>query len=725
MKKNFTLFLLIFTFFSCFTFGQTTKAKIDSTNVREGESVEYCTTHKKLNELLSNPIAHQKYTAYQNEITRKIQSKSGTLEEKSVIYKIPIVFHVLHNGGAENISNQQIIDGLAILNRDFSLQNIDAESVVSSFSGKAVNTGIEFVLASKAPNGATFCGITRTKNSITNDGSDGQKQVDAIIAGNDIYQGQWSGDEYLNVFICGEIGGAAGYTRNPNDDSVFGNTMLNGIWILHNYLGSIGTSSVKNCRTLTHEAGHWLNLSHVWGSNNNPGEACGDDEVTDTPETKGHTTCNLTDATCNSPIIENVENYMEYSYCSKMFTQGQKERMRASLLSSVGGRDNIWKTTNLLNTGINNSNSIICDADFKLNKTIICPGDSITFTDLSFNTPTSWSWVTSGGTPSTSTLKNPTIVYNHPGIYSVTLTSSVNGSSDMETKTNIIEVLSNTTQTLPYFDGFENYSSISNSENWTVNNQNKNVPFKLIEGIGYSSEKCVILANYDESSTEESIDELISPQIDLSNLTTTDKVTLSFKCSYRKKKSNISETLRFMVSTNCGTNWYTRKTLSSHSLSSIIDSSKWTPSSSTDDWLTVHVTSIINSYFTNDFRFKFQFTGNGGNNIYLDDINLYKGEPSDTNVLGIADNKISHNNEIILYPNPTDYELNVRFSVVSDNVVSLQIKDLTGKTCQEQTINAQKGTNLAILITDDLANGMYFLTTKIGENEKTIPFIVR
>ena len=45
-------------------------------------------------------------------------------------------------------------------------------------------------------------------------GDDGGSQVGAIIQGNDVYNQSWPGNKYLNVFVCGEIGGAAGYTIN-------------------------------------------------------------------------------------------------------------------------------------------------------------------------------------------------------------------------------------------------------------------------------------------------------------------------------------------------------------------------------------------------------------------------------------------------------------------------------------------------------------------------------
>jgi len=65
---------------------------------------------------------------------------------------------------------------------------------------------------------------------------------------------------------------------------------------------------------------------------------------------------------------------------------------------------------------------------------------TVNFTDLSTNSPTSWSWSFPGGTPSTSTAQNPTVVYNTPGNYNVTLTAANASGSDVDTKTNYISV---------------------------------------------------------------------------------------------------------------------------------------------------------------------------------------------------------------------------------------------------------------------------------------------
>lgn len=731
MKKLYYLFICSNFLISSTSFAQQTPTRvIDQRNCREGESVEYCTTHKKMKELLKDPVERQKYEDFKVlQQQALIQVKSAGVE-KGVIYKIPVVFHVLHNNGPENISREQILDGLAILNRDYKRLNADADLVASAFTGLPVNIEVEFVLATKAPDGSCFGGITRTVNALTYDGSDGTAQVNAIVAGNDIYQGQWAGNKYMNVFICQEIGGAAGYTTNP-----WSTNMKNGIWVLHNYVGSIGTSSVNTSRTLTHESGHWLNLDHTWGPNNNPGDPTSceiDDDVDDTPITIGVTSCFLSTNSCDDTnpasgvssswsynVVDNVENYMDYSYCSKMFTQGQKDRMRAALISSVGGRNNLWTTSNLNFTGANGITTL-CKANFFTDKTVICAGDSITFTDDSYNSPTGWTWTTTGGSPATSTVQNPVVIYNTPGFYTVTLTATDGSTSDSETKTAVIHVLP-AASSLPFYEGFEGYSTLTGVELWSIYDQNPTRPFSLYTGTGSSGSKCVKLNNFSETSTTS--DELISSKIDMSSMTPSDIVTLSFRYSYKKKVSTNSESLKILASGDCGNNWFVRKTISGTTLGSLASTSAWTPIT-VSDWTTVHVTTISSSYFTPDFRFKFKFDGSGGNNIYIDDINLYAGAPSDAIVLSIPENN-STINELEVYPNPSEGEINVHFSIPTDENVSIQIQDVTGKIAQKNFIKAKTGSNLVMLDTSKLSSGVYFINMQFENTQKTIQFVVK
>ena len=101
-------------------------------------------------------------------------------------------------------------------------------------------------------------------------------------------------------------------------------------------------------------------------------------------------------------------------------------------------------------------------ADFSASATSVSEGQSVTFTDLSTNNPTSWSWSFPGGSPSTGSTQNPTITYNTAGTYNVSLTSTNASGSDTETKTAYITVIpaggsgcSGGISAFPYNESFE------------------------------------------------------------------------------------------------------------------------------------------------------------------------------------------------------------------------------------------------------------------------------
>jgi PKD repeat protein len=696
--------------FSFASFGQ--NHSFDPTNARDGEHVEYCISHKLHGDLLQNPAAYQSFL--EDEMIR--QQEAGQPVEKGTVYYIPIVFHLLHNGGVENISDEQILDAFSILNRDFRLLNSDANNVHSDFQGLPADVEIEFRLATKAPNGTCFSGITHTQSSAsTNSTNGGTNQVNAIIAGNDVYNGEWPGNKYLNIFIVADASGAAGYTYTPSN--WIGTGMENGIWILHDYVGSIGTSSAGKSRALTHEVGHWLNLEHVWGPNNNPGNAssCSDDDgVSDTPNCIGVTSCNLNEMTCGPRA--NVENYMDYSYCSKMFTPGQVTRMRNALNSSVGGRSNVKTNANLIATGADGT-VYLCDAQFSANKTSVCAGDQVQFTDESFNLVTGWSWNFEGGTPSVSTVQNPLVTYSTPGLYQVSLTATDGSNSQSEVKTAYIRVLPAASQ-VPLMEGFEGFSTLVDIAEWEVINLGNNNKWELNSSVGLNSSKCASLMNNNQPAGTQ--DELVSAPVDLSGIT--GSMTLSFRYAYKRKTTSDDDYFRVYVSSDCGDEWAIRKTLHGFQLTSATQTSAFTPASEAD-WTTVHMTNITSNYWEENFRYKFNFEAGGGNNFFLDNINIYQGAPSDVLVVGLDEQ--SGLAGVSAYPNPTDGDLNIRFSVNVAQTARIQIQDLSGKILQTHAVNANPGANLVFVDTKALSAGMYLLQVSGAGGQETVQFVVK
>lgn len=682
---------------------------------QEKEIVNWCGTAQKMNQRKSDPNFSQGFL--DDELIRETEALKSMNEAKGLVYKVPVVFHILHSNGSENVEVSQIMNALEVINRDFRLQNEDTIEIVNEFKSIAADVEIDFVLATKAPNGNCFRGYTRTESFLTNQGDDGFAQVEAVRDGNDVYQGNWPSNKYLNIYVIGDAGGAGGYTYYPSNNN-FGD-MANGIWILDVQFGEIGTSSLAGGRSLTHEIGHWLNLAHTWGSSNTPNEDenCSlDDGVTDTPLCKGAAGCPLTQNSCGP--LANVQNYMDYALsCQSMFTLGQAERMRTALTSSIGGRNNLWTTQNLIDTGTD-TDPYMCKTEFSASSVSICQGSTIQFFDESFNVPSGWTWNFTGGSPTTSTAQNPFVAYPTPGLYEVSLTSTDGVNSGTEVKSSYIRVLANS-EPLPYHKDFEQYNTLNNINDFGIKNIDEDHSFILDQSIGLSGVQSAKIENF--GKPKNTTDELISSSIDLSSLDTSDVLTFSFRYAYKRIDYSDDDWLRLFVSNDCGESWEVRLIRHGFQWGIDLDTSPFVPVD--EDWITVHVTNIFNEFFVNNFRYKFAFTSGGGNNFYLDDVNIYGGTPSDDVVVGI--NEIQDEiSAFSLYPNPADEELNVRFDSNISNRATIKIADVTGKSIQNVIVNASSGTNIVSINTKSLTAGIYLMRIEMNGSMRTKKFII-
>jgi PKD repeat protein len=112
-------------------------------------------------------------------------------------------------------------------------------------------------------------------------------------------------------------------------------------------------------------------------------------------------------------------------------------------------------------------------ADFTADNTTIMATESVQFTDQSTNNPTSWDWTFAGGTPGTSTQKNPLVTYNTPGVYDVTLTVTNAAGTDTVTKVDYITV---TALQPPIADFSASSTSIAAGDSVTFTDQSLNNP---------------------------------------------------------------------------------------------------------------------------------------------------------------------------------------------------------------------------------------------------------
>ncbi len=663
-------------------------------NIINAQSNHNCGQHIVLKKLLSDSIFKKHY-----ERAQLLIDKNSSLNQftKGTIFKIPVAFHIVHNNGVEKISREQVLDALENLNKDLRALRADTATVDSLFKPIIADVEVEFILATKAPDGSCFSGITYTESpySYNNGEIDGSDQLNDVINYNDVYQGIWPGNMYLNVLICGSVGdGIAGYAYYPTGN---GSSMDWGIWLRHDYCGSIGTGSPSASKTFVHEVGHWLNLPHTWGSTNEPNllDNCNtDDGVEDTPNTIGSTWCNYNETTCGD--VANIENHMEYSSCRKMFTLGQKDRMRTALTSSVGGRSNLITTNNHQQTGID-IEPPFCKADFFAENYIACTGDSLFFEDQSFHNPIYWDWYFEGANPNYSNLQNAYSHYSIPGLYDVSLTSSGDSLNYItELKSNRVVVMDYNGQQLPYFEGFEN-TDLS-SPNWIISSGN----WSLTNTASFSGNNCLKISNLGYAEGTKHI--LESKTFDLSDSL---RAYFSFKFAFAKRSDDNNDNLKILASKDCGKTWSVRKIIQYSQLTTAPNQSSFVPSN--DEWKEAIVSSIIGPYCVSNFRFKFEFTSGGGNDLFIDDINISLED--NTDMLKFE------KNEILIFPNPSSSRLNINSLIPIHNI---QIFDLSGKLI----INKNRVLNdISSIDIESLNKGFYTVVLNVKSEKITSRFM--
>ncbi len=296
--------------------------------------------------------------AFQNMMQKHQQFSNN--EKVSVVYNIPIIFHIIHTGQAVgsgyNLSLTQINSQISRLNADYRKLNTDFSTYCTQagLASKAADCEITFCAAKVGPTGNVLTEPGVDRFLVSSKGwTNPPYTASSTYLENTVKAGSsWDPTKYFNVWVTELSGGVLGYAQFPSipagtspvTDMVGQGGAANTDGVVVNYL-NLGVSGAANApynlgRTLTHESGHWLGLWHIWGDD---GTACsGTDYVTDTPNQAGE---NYTCPTTNGAVVTDgctaaspgvlYQNYMDYSddKCMVMFTTGQKARMQAVMAS--------------------------------------------------------------------------------------------------------------------------------------------------------------------------------------------------------------------------------------------------------------------------------------------------------------------------------------------------------------------------------------------------------
>ena len=701
-----------------------------------------CFTDEMYRKMLKeNPGLEDFQKQFNEQLRLGIASKTSSTADTTT-YDIPIVVHVIHDYGTEYLADNVIYDAAAYWAEVYMAHNTDTSDVIAPFKKYVGDPRMRLHLATKDPNGHPTKGVTHYQSYLQSNADDKAKFD------------QWDPTKYVNIWFIGTFGaaatGAAAYAIFPSA-AVF-TPYYDGIIALSSYCGY--------AKTVPHEMGHVLNLEHPWGNTNSPTVACGDDGVDDTPPTKGHNPVGCTlgalydtacatgymvhytatgggDSLVNYPDTVNAQNIMDYTYCQRMFTNGQVTRMKAALTSSVAGRNNLYSPTNLSATGaLAPMPDLPPVADFIMNKAY---GTGIIVTDnrsyfLSFNNPasftfrnTSWNdtissvnWGFSNGA-TTPTSSSTGIVYNKfsvPGWVTVNLVATSNAGSDTLINTNAVYA-ADTTAINPA-TLYQQFTSPVDIANWPMfNYYNNQFKWEFYTGAGYDDNTCVRYRSYDSSSRNignaiGDFDDFYTPAFNLVGLDSA--YYLNFYTAGSSTLHNIiagttrvNDSLEIDASINGGTKWTKIAGFRGSDLDNNgLHGPEYVPAVGAT-WKARAVV-IPALYKTNQTYFRFRYRpGNTGNDLYLDNVYFYP-FPA-----GVKETIASTGKLINLFPNPATNGCSMVFNTGNEGRLHYIIKDLTGKMVFEGNKSFVPNT----LVNEEIPRavtpnaGMYFITATI------------
>ncbi|MGK5550558.1 zinc metalloprotease [Actinomadura kijaniata] len=209
---------------------------------------------------------------------------------------VPVYFHVLHDGGRGNLTDEQVRQQIAVMNAAYGGGRGGADTGVAFTLKEITRSDNADWYAQPETHEATF------KSRLRRGGADTLNLYSASL-GEDLLG--WSTFPWK-------------YRSDPRMDGV----------VIH--IGAMPDGTITNYDrgySAVHEVGHWLGLYHTFQ------DGCGapGDRVADTPEERDPTNgCPDRKDTCPAPGEDPIHNFMDYAWdaCMTHFTAGQGARMR-------------------------------------------------------------------------------------------------------------------------------------------------------------------------------------------------------------------------------------------------------------------------------------------------------------------------------------------------------------------------------------------------------------
>lgn len=663
----------------------------------------------------------QKQTAQFQQAVNKHKALHPTFRiEGNVIY-IPVVFHIVLTDPTV-ITDAQILAQLEVLNKDFAGVNGDSVNLPAAFKPLFGKSQVQFKLAQRTPDNEPSTGITRVTTTRPAYSTFDISLKYSTLGGDDA----WDADRFLNVWITNLAGGfVLGYSTLPGASV----PAEEGIAIHYGTLPGNTTPPYNRGRTLTHEAGHFFYLYHIWGDENG---CTGTDFVDDTPNQTTLTSgcpggAVVTDA-C-SPAAPGIlyQNYMDYTddVCMCLFTREQVARMETALSNfhagyfTSNGADPVpLFSLDAAVRKIKAPDQRVCTPTISPVITLRNRGtemlssiDLYAIIDNGPATVTHWNG-SLGSLEETSFALNTLTIAEGSHVLKVIVTSP-NGNTDLNNANDTSTFTFQYYQaiTAPLMEGFEN--NTFPTAGWDVVNPDNSTIWERVTGVAKTGNAAVVMRNFDYRVIGQR-DYLRMP---LANIANVDSAFLTFQVAAAVQtnpsiQGYIWDTLQVLISTDCGITYTSlyKKWGSSLITRSGATIDRFVPTQA--EWRkdSVDLSAYINA---GPVLLAFMNTTENQNNIYLDDISII----SKTN----NPNLVSKG--FMVTPNPATDAITIQFYPTPLTLKAIILYNSAGQKVAEQ-VATENGTSTYTFNVSHFASGTYFIQA-ICSDKKFIQKVIK
>jgi large repetitive protein len=255
-------------------------------------------------------------------------------------------------------------------------------------------------------------------------------------------------------------------------------------------------------------------------------------------------------------------------------------------------------------------------ADFSATPTSACAGTTVVFTNLSTNAA-SYSWnFGASATPSTSTATNPSVVFNTPGVYPVTLTATNAFGSDVETKTGYIVALNNSGVVLPISEGF--VSATFPPSGWSIFNNNSSPTTWIRTTAAGRAPTAGNSMMFDNNNYNDSDDDEV--RMTAASFAGLSSAQLTFDVAYAPYNATFFDGLQVLVSTDCGQTYSSVYSKSNTVLATAAaTTANFTPTAAQWRTETIDLSAYVGQ---GSVIVSFKNLSGNGNRLFVDNINL-------------------------------------------------------------------------------------------------------